>query len=119
VASDQLRETTEQVNQLNLTLGERHRQITTMEVEISELREKEEELRKLTDERFIMQEKIRALELHLEGGPDGSISRGDRTFMNRGIQVKPPKQKERDIQTEPMEQMYYPPPQMMGAYSAT
>lgn len=49
-----------------------------------------------------MQEKIRVLELHLEGGPDGSISRGDRTFMNRGIQVKAAKNKDRDIQTEPM-----------------
>ena len=33
-----------------------------MDSELVELREKEDELRKLMDERFIMQEKIRALE---------------------------------------------------------
>lgn len=52
--SDKLREATEQNNELTLTLGEKERQITLMDGELVNLREKEDELRKLMDERFIM-----------------------------------------------------------------
>jgi hypothetical protein len=38
--------------------------------------------------------------VQIEGVENASVSRGGREFMNRGIQVKPPKQKEKDIQTE-------------------
>jgi hypothetical protein len=40
------------------------------------------------------------LEAHIEGGENGEVIRGDKTYTNRGIQVKPPKQKEKDIQTD-------------------
>jgi hypothetical protein len=40
---------------------------------------------------------LKILEGHLEGNADGVLNRGDKSYMNRGVQVKPPKNKEKDI----------------------
>jgi hypothetical protein len=32
-----------------------------------------------------MQERIKQLEAHIEGGETGEVIRGDKTFMNRGV----------------------------------
>ena len=72
-----------------------------------------------------MQERIKQLEAHIEGGETGEVTRGDKTFMNRGVQAaKEIKKKEKDIQTD---QVQYPevqqvttlyPQQMPLSYTA-
>lgn len=78
---------------------------------IAELREKERELRAEQETTVLLKEKVKALETQIEGVEGASVSRGGREFMNRGVQVKPPKQKERDSQTDPMPepQIFYHP----------
>ena len=44
-----------------------------------------------------MQERIRQLEIHIEGDDNGEVIRGDKTYVNRGVQAKAPKLKDRDI----------------------
>jgi len=53
-------------------------------------------LSNLQAQNFIMQERIKQLEIHIEGDDNGEVIRGDKTYTNRGVQVKPPKQKDRD-----------------------
>jgi|LauGreDrversion4_2_1035121.scaffolds.fasta_scaffold251037_2 hypothetical protein len=56
-----------------------------------ELKEKEDLLNNVQAQNFILTERIRQLEAHIEGGDNGEVTRGDKTFTNRGVQVKPPK----------------------------
>ena len=74
---------------------------------------------------MVLQEKIKALETQIEGVEGASVSRGGREFMNRGVQVKPPKQREKELQTDPMPepQLFYNPQMIASqnqiAYSTT
>lgn len=50
-----------------------------------ELKEKEEQLNNVQAQNFIMQERIKQLDAHIEGGETGEVIRGDKTFINRGV----------------------------------
>ena len=52
---------------------------------IADLREKERELGEEQERGMLLREKIKALEIQIQGVEDASVSRGGREFMNRGI----------------------------------
>lgn len=64
------------------------------------MKEKEERLRNVQAQNFLLQEKIATLEKHIEGGDNGQVTKGDKQFTNRGVQVKFAKLKDADAQTE-------------------
>lgn len=92
--TDRLKDANDRNYELEIEIKKLKDKIEDLELDIKSLKEKEEELRQVQAQNYLIQEKIDMLEKHIAGA---EVQRGDKQYINRGVQVKPQRQTDCEV----------------------